>query len=125
MAVQSINPAGELYVHRIDELRREIGHAMAAISLNKLGAFEESLWRQEVLCTGLRNLLTTAQDEACGTILGIRLQSSLSALREVNRSYAELLRQAQTSNSLLHALCQAHCPNPQHTSTPLHCSVEA
>lgn len=105
MEAQLQNPAGELYVHRIDELREEIRHAMVALSGNRLEALEESLWRQEVLCTGLKHLLGTVQEAAPGTPLDARLQASLAALHHLNQSYAELLRQAQASNHLLHALC--------------------
>ncbi len=131
MNAQEQNPGGELYVHRIDELREEVRHAMAAISGNRLQAFEESLWRQEVLCTGLKHLLLTAQAVTPSTTSGIpvntRLQASLEALHQVNRSYAELIRQARSSNHLLYALCQNHgAPAREMTdSTMQRCSLEA
>ncbi len=120
MNAQEQNPGEELYVHRIDELREEVRHAMAAISGNRLQAFEESLWRQEVLCTGLKHLLLTAQAITPSTTSGIpvntRLQASLEALHQVNRSYAELIRQARSSNHLLYALSQ-NCAAPAREMT--------
>lgn len=127
MAAQLQNPAGEFYVHRIEELREEVRHAMAAISGNKLQALEESLWRQEVLCTGLKHLVGTVQAADPGTTLNTRLQASLTALHQLNQSYAELLRQAQASNHLLYALCQGHGlpPRERTGSAAPRCSLEA
>ena len=124
-------PGGELYVYRIDQLREEVRRAMAAISGNSLQAFEESLWRQEVLCVGLKHLLLTAQAAApsntSGATVNTRLQASLEALQQVNRSYAELIRQAQSSNYLLYALCQNYAAPSRETtdSTIQRCSLKA
>ena len=120
-------PAGELYVHRIDELRDEIRQAMAAISGNKLQALEESLWRQELLCTGLKHMVGTVQGTRPGTTLNTRLQASLAALHQVNQSYAELLRQAGASNHLLYALWESYSPHTRERTNPAHthCSLEA
>lgn len=126
-AAQSQKPAGELYVHRIEELREEIRYAMAAISGNQLRALEESLWRQEVLCTGLRHLLGSAQESSTGSWLNPQLQTSLAALHQTNLAYAELLRQAQVSNHLFATLCQSY-DRPSHEGngpTATRCSLEA
>lgn len=100
---------------------------MAAISGNQLQALEESLWRQEVLCTGLKHLLGTVQDAAPGPPLNTRLQASLIALHQLNQSYAELLRQAQASNHLLYALCQGYGLHSRERADPAvqRCSLEA
>ena len=122
MNAQEQNPGGELYVHRIDELREEVRHAMAAISGNRLQAFEESLWRQEVLCTGLKHLFLTAQavtpSPTSRTPVNTRLQASLEALHQVNRSYAELIRQAQNSTHLLYAPCQNYAAPTREMNDP-------
>lgn len=115
----------ELYVHRLDELREEIGRAMAAISGNKLAALEESLWRQEVLCTGLKHICCTAEQAQPGPALAKELRKSLCALHNANRSYVELLRQAQVSNHLLYALCAAHAATLNPPNVAPRCSLEA
>lgn len=120
---QTTQPASELYVHRIDELCDEIRHAMAAIAVNKLHALQESLWRQEVLCTGLKHLANAGQVAAPASELGERVKASLAALHLLNQSYAELLRRAQASNSLLFTLGQDYrqqSPAMADSNTPLY-----
>lgn len=132
MAAQLTNTSGEVYLQQVDALRNEIGEAMAAISCNRLQAFEESLWRQEILCVGLKRLLGAAERSASGdaglAALGSRIQSSMTALQQVNRTYAELLRQAQSSNHLLFVLYQTYhdAARRERTSpTGTRCSLEA
>lgn len=116
---------GKLFVHRIQEMREEIRRAMAAISSNELGALEESLWRQEVLCTGMKQLLRTARQAQPGPALATELRTSLRALYYVNLSYAELVRQSQASNHLIYALCAAHAAKSDRPAVTPRCSLEA
>lgn len=108
MAAVQQNSSGDLCLERIEALRQEITRAIAAISGDTLGDLEESLWRQEVLCVGLKHLLPELRTLQPRTLLAVRLGESMSALQELNRTYAELLRQAQSSNKLLLRLCHHH-----------------
>jgi hypothetical protein len=118
---------GELDAHRIDELREAIHDAIAAIAGNRLQALEESLWRQEVLCTGLKHLVQTVQSASVDTTLDTRLQRSITALHHLNQSYAELLRQAQASNHLLYTAGAGHgLDSCERTGSAVQrCSLEA
>ena len=125
MTTDLADTTGKLFVHRIQEVREEIRRAMAAISGNELGALEESLWRQEVMCTGLKQLLCTARQAQPGPALATELRTSLRALHDVNLSYAELVRQSQASNHLLYALCAAHAARSNRPAVIPRCSLEA
>lgn len=110
------------YLHNVEQLRGEIESAMLLISGNRLSALEESLWRQQVLCTSLKHLsgsLTTASVERP---LVKRIQEASAALDQLNRSYAVLIQQSSQSNNLLLRLCRSYqesasSPSITHTNT--------
>ena len=59
-----------------------------------------------MLCTGLTHLVATVQDIEPGTAFRLHLQTSMEALHQVSKSYAEVLRQAKSSNEVMYALYQ-------------------
>ncbi len=119
--------SGELYLEQLDVLREEIGSAMAAISGNSLGALEESLWRQEILCVSLTRLLQAASEGNLNGTALIRMRSTMTALHTLNKTYADLVEQAKSSNHLLYSLCSSYKDSgSRHTAeTGLHCSLKA
>lgn len=108
------------YLHNVEQLRGEIQSAMLLVSGNRLSALEESLWRQQVLCTSLKHLsgsLTTASIERP---LVKRIQEASAALDQLNRSYAVLIQQSSQSNNLLLRLCRSYqesAPSTTHIPT--------
>lgn len=126
-AGQPQHDPGEASLEHVEALRAEIHRAMAAVSGNALEAFEESLWRQEVLCVGLKHLLGAAHERDRSLTLQTRLRASMTALHQLNQSYAELLQQAQASNHLLYALCRSYGAHSREPApfTGTRCSLEA
>ena len=96
------------YLHDVEQLRGEIESAMLCVSGNRLAALEESLWRQQVLCTGLRHLSRSLATEAIERPLMGRIQQASAALDQLNRSYAQLIQQSSRDNSLLLGLCRSY-----------------
>ena len=111
----------------IDSLGREISVAISAISGNSLRALEESLWRQEVLCTSLKQLLQTLGRSTDSTTM-IRMRSAMSDLHRLNQTYAVLVEQSRNSNDLLYALSRGYKTEFSHdvgNTTGYSCSLEA
>lgn len=118
----------ELCLQQIESLREEIGYAMQAVSGNRLRSFEDSLWKQEVLCVSLKHLLYSLQEVSLSQEAMARVRQAMHELLLVNETYSRLVIQAQRSNSLLHALCHRHehAPNPNVASHRVStCSLEA
>lgn len=99
---------GAAYLQHVEELRSEIEDAMRAISGNQLAVLEESLWRQQVLCTGLKHLSQTLAEEDAGGPLMERVREASTRLFEVNRAYAYLVQQSAGSTELLLRLTQSY-----------------
>lgn len=81
---------------------------MLAISGNSLTIFEDSLWRQEVLCLSLTRLLQSIQGTSVESDALASIQAATSALKRVNASYSELVQQSRTSAELLYTLCRSY-----------------
>ncbi len=116
-------PTAVSYLHDVEQLRGEIESAMRHISGNRLAALEDSLWRQQVLCTSLKHLSHSLATESIERPLVRRLQEASAALDQLNRSYTLLVRQASHGNNLLLRLCrsyqesaQASLPSPTHAA---------
>ena len=113
----STNPpaAPVSYLHHLESLREEMQAAMLAISGNRLQNLEESLWRQQVLCTSLKHLSSSLSSPALESSLADRIRESTLALNEVSRTYSVLVQQASQSGDLLLRLCRSYkdtAPNP-------------
>ena len=117
----------EVPLAEINSLHHEISVAISAVSGNSLRALEESLWRQEVLCTSLKQLLhTLGRSNDSATM--IRMRSAMSDLHRLNQTYAALVAQSRSSNDLLYALSQGYKIDSPHgvgNSTGFSCSLEA
>lgn len=99
---------GAAYLRQVEELRGEIEGAMQAISGNRLGLLEESLWRQQVLCTSLKHLSQSLSAKDAGGPLMGRIREASVRLAEVNRTYAYLVQQSAGSTELLLRLCRSY-----------------
>ena len=117
----------EVQLAQVHSLQQEISVAISAISGNSLGALEESLWRQEVLCTSLKRLLQTLGRGTDSTTM-IRMRSAMSDLHSLNKTYAVLVEQSRNANDLLYALSRGYkteFPHDVVNSTGFSCSLEA
>ena len=123
-----LQPKSEAYLQQLDTLREEVGYAMSAISGNTLQALEESLWRQEVLCVGLGRMLQTLGGTPLPNGAADRMKDAMAALHAVNRTYAEVVEQARSSNHRLYALCLGYkgaTSRDTTAGTGMCCSLEA
>ncbi len=96
------------YLHEVEQLRSEIEQSMLLVSGNRLSALEESLWRQQVLCTSLKHLSRSLTTESIERPLIRRIQEASAALDQLNRSYALLIQQSSQGNNLLLRLCRSY-----------------
>ena len=101
-------PAPTAYLHQLESLRGEMQAAMLAISGNRLQVLEQSLWRQQVLCTSLKHLSSSLRSPSLETSLAARIRESTLALNEVSRTYSVILHQASESGDLLLRLCRSY-----------------
>ena len=118
----------EVYTHQLETLRQEIHVAMSAISGNALGALEDSLWRQEVLCASLNRLLQSLQETKIGPSALHRMQATTISLHALNQTYAKLVQQSRASTDLMFSLCQNYedsFPRLLSHDTAHSCSLEA
>ena len=99
---------GTAYLGDLEALRDEVQVAVQAISTNSLAALEASLWRQEVLCVGLKHLSHTIDPNAVETSLRTRIEAASTALHHLNRTYASLVQQSRDSATLLQHLCRSY-----------------
>ena len=118
----------KVYTHQLETLRQEIHVAMSAISGNALGALEDSLWRQEVLCASLNRVLQSLQGAKIGPSALHRMQATAASLHALNQTYANLVQQSRASTDLMYALCQNYkdsFPHLLHYDTAKSCSLKA
>lgn len=103
-----------LCVQAIEYLEQEIQTATSAISRNMLKDFEESLWRQEMLCARLkRSMIAIRPDrlklEAAGSV-----RESAARLLAKSQSYGKLVARSSRSAAVLQHLCALYKNAAQH-----------
>lgn len=103
LMTQPFSPLGtEAYVAALEELTRELGRAITAVTTGALSDFEHSLVRQRISCTYLaeltkRHTATVAKPTstifACtDPLLVERTTAAISALDAATRHYSILLK---------------------------------
>lgn len=111
----------------LEDLQHELQDAISAVARNSLADFELSLWRQEMLCAGLRRSTFLLGRSSVGkeTLCGLRVASV--ALRRLNCSYESLVQQSSRSVALLQDLCSLYkntpVPTIDHTIPSLSCEA--
>ncbi len=95
----------QLCLQAAKDLEHEIAAGVLAISLDSLETFEESLWKQQVLCATLQRHFESFSIR--GTLPSDLpyLVGALSDLQNVNRAYDALVQQSRSSADLLLRLC--------------------
>ena len=130
VAVENMpEPLALIYLEHLDALSAELRLAMQAVGANALTRFEESVSRQQDLCTRMGSLAqvpsglhgrrdpgeTTelSQDSA----LTERIRQASESLQELNRRYAALLKHSGDSLRLFAGLCQSYTAHYQTTGS--------
>jgi len=100
--------AGAAPLQKLKDLQDELQAAISAVARNSLYDLELSLWRQEMLCAGLKRALFVLGRSAPGKEVLCRLRGAGVSLQNMNRSYESLVQQSNRSMSLLLDLCSLY-----------------
>ena len=93
---------------QIEALDSAVLTALLALGEGSLEKFEDSLWKQQVLCATLQHSLECFR---CGTLdrPGVkRLVAAMDALHSLSRTYASAIDQANLSTALLRKLSESY-----------------
>jgi hypothetical protein len=106
-----------IYLQQMQQLALEISGAMDAIAANTLPQFQESVARQEVLCSNLAAMADTVSEgfrpaespSSTGIDPSIerKIQTASASIRELNLQYAALLKHSGKSIAMLSLLCNS------------------
>ncbi len=109
MNVDSLQPdpqtAAAVYLDELEALGCELQTAMSAIADNALPSFEESVWKQELLCSNLQRLARLLDRQTPDPLTARRIQLAVGAVHDLNRRYEILVRH---SGRLTHLLSNLH-----------------
>ena len=107
-----------IYLQQMQQLALEISGAMDAIAANTLPQFQESVARQEILCSNLAAMADTVSEgfrpAESHSPTGIdpsierKIQAASDSIRELNLQYAALLKHSGKSIAMLSLLCNSH-----------------
>jgi hypothetical protein len=118
---------GAVSLQNVKDLQDELQAAISAVARNSLSDLELSLWRQEMLCAGLKRSLFVLRRSAPGKELLRRLRGESVSLQHMNRSYESLVQQSSRSMSLLQDLCSLYTNAPvpaiDHALSSLSCEA--
>ena len=114
--IEAPRPLALEYLEHLEALRLELETATAAVGVNALATFEESVARQQGLCASLERLAgrMVAPHEP-GVMqpcqngdLARRICSAAESLRTLNLHYAALLKHSGESVRLFAGLCRSY-----------------
>lgn len=116
--LQSRDQIAATYLQQMQELASEISVGMDAIAANKLPNFQDSVSRQEVLCSSLATMANAVSEgfrlpdapspSSIDPSIEHKIQAAGDAIRELNLQYAALLKHSGKSIALLSLLCNSH-----------------
>ena len=98
----------DICFRQIHDLEDAIQSAIVAIANDAVEELEDSLWKQQVLCSGLQRSLESITVGGVTPDLIDRVSRAMSTLHSANRTYAALVQQAQVSANLLLKLCNSY-----------------
>ena len=107
----------EAYLQQLELMREEIGRSMQAVAGNSLSEFEESLWRQEVLCVSLRRLVRAMVRATPSSSALARIFTVTTELCCLNQTYAHLIQQTRASCDLMYGLCRSYSESSSRDSS--------
>lgn len=114
-STQDGTTTAQLYLQHATALRQELLKAIDAIARNSLPDFEQSLWQQEMLSSGMRRSLHLLRSLHIQPLLLHELRSANADLQQVSRTYQGLIGQSSQSASLLRGLCALYAQAPSST----------
>ena len=106
------------YLQQLHALAFEISVAMDAIAANAHTSFQESVAKQEMLCSVLAHMAKTIDGNVrsseqplvvlSDSSIEPRIRAASEAIRGLNLQYAALLRHSGRSIAILASLCRSH-----------------
>ena len=126
--VQTHDQLAAAYLLQLQALAFEISVAMDAIATNAPTSLQESVAKQEMLCSVLAHMAKTMHEKvrSSGQPLLVlsdssiepRIRAASEAIRQLNLQYAALLRHSGRSIALLASLCRSHTGQFQEARGP-------
>jgi hypothetical protein len=117
-ALQTRNDAAHAYHQQLQDLALELQNAITAITSNSISGLEESVAKQEMLCSSLSSLAKTLSNgvrsseqpllPSLDSDVSQKISSANRAIHDLNLQYASLLKHSGRSIALLSALCKSH-----------------
>ena len=110
MAPPSVHEVAPAYLEDVRALAREIETAIAAIATNALPLLQQSVARQEMLCTLLAARANRAKEELRlqGGRVWAEFEGEVGILDAMVRTYDTLLKRCGKTNALLISLCKSY-----------------
>ena len=115
--IQAHDQLAAAYLLQLQTLAFEISVAMDSIAANALTSLQESVAKQEMLCSVLASLAKTIRAKVrspeqpvvlSDSSIEPRIQAASEAIRQLNLQYAALLKHSGRSLALLASLCRSH-----------------
>ena len=117
-ALQTRDQIAARYLQQLQALAAESSVATDAIAANALPRFQESVAKQEMLCSSLVTMANTVSEgihssdqpllEHIDAAVEQKIRATSRAIRELNLQYAALLKHSGKSIALLSLLCNSH-----------------
>jgi hypothetical protein len=117
-AFQTSDQLAATYLQHLQALASELSIAMDAIAGNAITRFQESVAKQEILCSVLATMAHTISETArlsgqpslvvTDVSVEQNIQTTSRAISQLNLQYAALLRHSGRSIALLVSLCRSH-----------------
>ncbi len=127
-ALRTHDEIAAIYLQQLQELAFEISVATDAIAANALPEFQESVAKQEMLCSTLAMMTNSVRDgysppnssllAPTDNVVELKIRATGKAIAELNLQYAALLRHSGKSIGLLISLCRNHTGNYQEALGP-------
>lgn len=90
-----------MYLRELGDLGFELQVAMSAIASNTLPVFEESVWKQELLCGKLEALARLLDRQKTDPLIAQRIHLAAQAVHDLNHRYEILVHHSGRFTQLL------------------------
>ena len=127
-AIQTHDQLAAAYLLQLQTLAFEISVAMDAIAANAHTSFQESVAKQEMLCSVLAHMAKTIHGKVrsseqpllvlSDSSIEPRIRAASEAIHQLNLQYAALLKHSGRSIALLASLCRSHTGQFQEARGP-------
>jgi hypothetical protein len=127
-ALQTRDEIAARYLQQLQELAFEISAATDAIAANALPKLQESVAKQEMLCSNLAMLANSVSEgfrtsertlpAHSDNSVELKIRAASKAISELNLQYAALLKHSGKSIALLASLCRSRTGDFQEAHGP-------